>query len=129
MSKKCLFCGAELEDNAVFCDECGRKQEKNTADESKSQPEKEQVTQNQENEERKKAQAYHAWVSLIVGVISIVLIFVFPFVSLPISIIGIVLGIKGIKSSKKAFSVVGSVINVAAAGFVLSALIAGILGL
>lgn len=27
MSKKCTNCGAELEDNAVFCDECGAKQE------------------------------------------------------------------------------------------------------
>ena len=26
MSKKCIKCGAELEDIAVFCDECGTKQ-------------------------------------------------------------------------------------------------------
>ncbi len=27
MSKKCVYCGAELEDDAIFCDECGKKQE------------------------------------------------------------------------------------------------------
>lgn len=27
MSKKCIYCGAELEDDALFCDECGKKQE------------------------------------------------------------------------------------------------------
>ena len=27
MSKKCIKCGAELEENAVFCDECGMKQD------------------------------------------------------------------------------------------------------
>ena len=26
-SKKCIYCGAELEDDALFCDECGKKQE------------------------------------------------------------------------------------------------------
>lgn len=26
MSKKCINCGAELEDNAMFCDECGAAQ-------------------------------------------------------------------------------------------------------
>lgn len=26
MSKKCMQCGAELEDNALFCDECGAQQ-------------------------------------------------------------------------------------------------------
>ena len=26
MSKKCIQCGAELEDEAMFCDECGAKQ-------------------------------------------------------------------------------------------------------
>lgn len=26
MSKKCIQCGAELEDNALFCDECGVRQ-------------------------------------------------------------------------------------------------------
>ena len=27
MSKKCIYCGTELEDDALFCDECGKKQE------------------------------------------------------------------------------------------------------
>lgn len=27
MSKRCIKCGAELEDQAIFCDECGAKQE------------------------------------------------------------------------------------------------------
>lgn len=31
MSKKCIQCGAELEDNALFCDECGAKQVTSTS--------------------------------------------------------------------------------------------------
>ncbi len=31
MSKKCIYCGAELEDDDLFCDVCGRKQEENTS--------------------------------------------------------------------------------------------------
>ena len=27
MSKQCLFCGASIDDNALFCDECGKKQD------------------------------------------------------------------------------------------------------
>ena len=27
MSKKCLFCGAILEDEDMFCGECGKKQD------------------------------------------------------------------------------------------------------
>lgn len=31
MSKKCIYGGAELEDDDLFCDVCGRKQEENTS--------------------------------------------------------------------------------------------------
>ncbi len=31
MSKKCPNCGAELEDNALFCDECGSKLDQQTS--------------------------------------------------------------------------------------------------
>ena len=27
MAKKCIYCGFGLEDDAMFCNECGRKQE------------------------------------------------------------------------------------------------------
>lgn len=33
MSKKCLFCGAILEDEDIFCDECGKKQDEAAAKE------------------------------------------------------------------------------------------------
>ena len=36
MSKKCIYCGAELEDDALFCDECGKKQE--LAKETETEP-------------------------------------------------------------------------------------------
>lgn len=40
MSKKCIVCGSDLEDNAKFCDECGAKQEI-----IKSDKEKKKVTE------------------------------------------------------------------------------------
>lgn len=38
MSKKCLNCGAELEDNALFCDECGVQLVQNSVQKSASAP-------------------------------------------------------------------------------------------
>ena len=29
MAKKCIYCGEQLEDDALFCDECGKKQDEN----------------------------------------------------------------------------------------------------
>lgn len=31
MSKKCIFCGSLLEDNDLYCSECGQKQEESVA--------------------------------------------------------------------------------------------------
>ena len=41
MSKKCIYCGNELDDDAAFCGECGKKQE----------PSSHQETTNEERQE------------------------------------------------------------------------------
>lgn len=58
MSKKCIYCGAELEDDALFCDECGKKQElaKETGTEQNIQKDAEMKAK-QEADAKAKAEA------------------------------------------------------------------------
>lgn len=58
MSKKCIYCGAELEDDALFCDECGKKQElaKETGTEQNIQKDAE-IKAKQEADAKAKAEA------------------------------------------------------------------------
>lgn len=44
MSKKCIYCGAELEDDDLFCDICGRKQEENTSHKAVQTPSQEETS-------------------------------------------------------------------------------------
>lgn len=44
MSKKCIYCGAELEDDDLFCDVCGRKQEENTSHKAVQTPSHEETS-------------------------------------------------------------------------------------
>lgn len=56
MSKKCIYCGAELEDDALFCDECGKKQESVKEAEQNAKKEAE-LKAKQEAEAKAKADA------------------------------------------------------------------------
>ncbi len=72
MSKLCIKCGAELEDQAIFCDECGAKQETIT---NKSE---EPLTQRQLNEQKNNMkQSGMGIVSFILGIISVMTFGVF----------------------------------------------------
>ena len=43
MSKQCLFCGAVLDDDAIFCDECGKRQDDVSTKEIVSKKEQEET--------------------------------------------------------------------------------------
>ena len=106
MSKLCIKCGAELEDQAIFCDECGAKQKTIT---NKSE---EPLTQRQLNEQKNNMkQSGMGIVSFILGIISVMTFGVF---FLP-EILGIIFGILGRQDKTKKT-------GMATTGFVLSLL-------
>ena len=58
MSKKCIYCGAELEDDALFCDECGKKQElPKEAETEQNAPKDAELKAKQEADAKAKAEA------------------------------------------------------------------------
>ena len=58
MSKKCIYCGAELEDDALFCDECGKKQElSKEAETEQNAPKDAELKAKQEVAQRAKEEA------------------------------------------------------------------------
>lgn len=119
MSKKCLFCGSVLDNEALFCDDCGKKQEAPTHNEVKI---KEQVPfepQTYYNEKPsvqsmpgpfvnapiqakpKDNSNVFAWVGFALGIASYVLFFPLIIPTLITGIAGLVFSIMGVKSSKK----------------------------
>lgn len=95
MSKYCRTCGAEIEDNAVFCDECGTRQEMQQP--SINMPTKRQMNDTDIYTENKIKQSGFGIASFVFGIISIITLGVFYFPE----IIGIVFGIVGIKDKSK----------------------------
>lgn len=74
MSKKCVNCGNELEDNAVFCDECGTKQiEIDTPDLEKKGTKNEGTCESKENEGIKKAEKKgfgKKWLWIVIAIVA-----------------------------------------------------------
>ena len=139
MSKKCISCGAELEDDELFCGDCGAKQvvtpepkTKKAKSRQTEQPQKKNaemtesekqlfiqaeaeakarlMLEREENEkkktERKRNPKHFAIVSLILGIASLagILTITGPFITVPT---GLVFGCLGLKSEKKAMSIIG----------------------
>ena len=143
MIRKCISCGAALEDDEIFCGECGAKQvadvesevkqEKNTKLENSTTAEldkdaflqakaeaKARLEFEREEKERKKAERknnpkHFAIISLIMGILSYVGIFTIfgPFITVPL---GLVFGFLGLKSEKKKTSIAGIGLNI---GFII----------
>lgn len=217
MGKQCLFCGASLDDDAIFCDECGKRQDDEAAKEiaveraqevvaakeqeradmerakvetevkahlettkevrptaekvqqemdgkreqaectqnkkksaevkecendstkvnikaeaeARIKPEEEQQTRTdagcqemighkeedakvkkeREVQEKKNNSTYLALASLILGIASIILIFSFTILSLPLCIAGTIFSIKGMKTAKRGMAIAGLIMN------------------
>lgn len=113
MSKKCIVCGSELDDNAVFCDECGVEQkeiaEQQKVGEVNVQPQVEEL----EQKERRifttdKESSLRGFISLVLGIISIIAknsIF---------AVIGILLGMTVLfnKRKKKMIAICGILLSI-----------------
>lgn len=133
MSKKCLFCGSVLDDEAQFCDDCGKKQEQITASinqvPTNAQYYNNQPGQNslpvqpvqgfsgaypaQPNTTAKPKDNYNvfAWIGLGLGIVSYILIYPLILPTLITSVIGLVFSIIGTKSPKKTVSIISIVLN------------------
>lgn len=133
MSKKCLFCGSVLDDKALFCDDCGKKQEQSAENMNQVHTEAQyyntQPQQNglpvqpvqgfpasypvQPNTMVKPKNNYNvfAWIGLGLGIASVILFYPFIFPTLITGIVGLVFSIVGTKSSKKAVAIVSIILN------------------
>ncbi len=109
MSKYCIKCGAELEDNAMFCDDCGAQQMMQSA------PIKE-VASNQvkmSNADNKKMkESGYGIASLVLGIISVLTL---GALFLP-ELLGIIFGICGLrdKSKKTSLALTGLILSIVA---------------
>lgn len=160
MSKKCLFCGNVMEDDDLFCDECGKKQAEaspekdntkqtefistpqevqrnsskketrtNSIPKNQSQEEREAELRikseaeakirleyeinekNRKKEDRKNNPKHLAILSLIFAIVSYPLIITTIFLPIITAPIGLILGIKGLKSTKKITAVFGIILS------------------
>ena len=89
----CAVCGKEMENDVAYCPDCGRKVKEEANVPAKKQTEK-------------KVQ-----VSLILGIIGIVLAWLFALLGHAVSIIGIVLGVREYKETEKTAGLVVSIIG------------------
>ena len=99
----CKRCGSSLQEGTIFCSNCGEKIESNeTNNISNSNPTNTFNSLNSANSSQQKPDN----ASLVIGIISIVLSFIFSVLIIPLAIIGLVVGI-----SKKPRNMVGIVLN------------------
>lgn len=112
MSKKCVNCGAELEDGAVFCDECGVQQSKEQSQMRSNEKSSENNYQlNQTNIAVTSGKNTGMGIaSLVCGVIAICTLggFIIP------EILGIIFGIIAIrdKTAKNGLPIAGLVMSI-----------------
>lgn len=115
MSKKCIQCGAELEDAALFCDECGAKQIVDQPKETqKKAPEPKKTKEPKKKKEKDSVDAgpknsKMGVASLVFGIIAACTAGVF---FIP-QVLGLVFGIIAIqnKESKHNFAVIGIILS------------------
>ena len=107
MSRICIKCGAQLEDNALFCDDCGEKQPKQNT-ENYPNINNQMNTVNVSTKDNMKQSGFGI-ASFVLGVISIV---TFGILCIP-EILGIVFGIIGVcdKTRKKGFALAGLIMS------------------
>lgn len=117
MSKKCIQCGAELEDMAVFCDECGAKQIAEQPKVSQGEATRPQNTREQRIEkkvvvEQKDRNSKMGVASLVFGIIAVCTVGIF---FIP-EVLGLIFGIIALqnKDSRHNFAVTGIVLSVVA---------------
>lgn len=103
----CKYCGKEIEDSSITCEFCG----KETVQSEAPQPETKDTLMDtllliKKQKEEKKAKS-----ALILGIASLFAWFL-PIFGYPVAIIGLIMGVAGLKTEKKSSAVVGIVLCV-----------------
>ena len=98
----CSNCGAELGEGIKFCQKCGSE---DYAERQNSFSD--QGTQNASLIDK----SGHATASLVLGIIGLIAWFI-PLLGFPVTIVGLIFGVLGQKSSKKAIAVAGLVLSI-----------------
>lgn len=130
MSKKCLFCGSVLDDEALFCDDCGKKQEAMVQNEVTMKEQAPPLGAQTYYNERPSVQSMpgsfasapmqakpkdnstvFAWVGFALGIASYVLFFPLMLPTAITGTVGLVFSIMGVRSSKKGIAIVSIVLN------------------
>lgn len=120
----CKNCGNELKENEVFCGMCGNKvvidntsgilqnSSLNMNNQNISQPSYDYYRSSFNNNQNsnKKNNSWKNAVSFVIGIVSLVLVFLFQILTMPLSIVGLVFGILAIKENKK--YKVGLILNI-----------------
>lgn len=91
----CKNCGNQLNENEIFCGRCGTKVETNIVGENP-------FNQNfDSNISDKKDKSKKNTISIVLGIVSLVLVFILLVFIWPVSIVGIIFGILALKENKK----------------------------
>jgi len=98
----CTNCGGNIEDGVKFCSKCGKAV--SVFNESNTQVHEQQFIHTVD----KKGQAI---TSLVLGLVGIIAWFL-PLLGFPVSIIGLIMGVIGQKSTKKNMATVGLVLSI-----------------
>lgn len=109
MNKFCSNCGNNLTEVDVFCGKCGQKtlctnnqvinnnsyQQNSYTSGNAHMSQNYNLNQNIQKKDSKKT------VSLVIGIICIILVFIFQILTMPLSLVGIIFGVSSYKISKK----------------------------
>lgn len=120
----CKNCGNELKENEVFCGRCGNKvvidNTSNISQNSNLNMNNQNISQQSYNYSQpsfnnnqnfnKKDNNWKNTVSFVIGIVSLVLVFLFQILTMPLSIVGLVFGILAIRENKK--HKIGLILNI-----------------
>lgn len=139
MSKVCIKCGAQLDDNAVFCDDCGFRQDQQfmqegTAEEQQVDKGEDQfsgiyskatdtVVENSRKQAQKQSKIGIA--AFVMGILSIATLGAF----FTFDILGIIFGVIGLKrkNTKTSFAKIGLILSIVATVFVCIVMLIAVL--
>ncbi len=101
----CSQCGNSVKSDANFCQHCGaiinKKQEKSTSlepDFNKPYPEQDPLYHSNNNQPKEQN---NGKISIIIGAITLILVFILQIFTIPLSIVGLVFGVKYYQQTKK----------------------------
>lgn len=111
----CKKCGNQIQQNEKFCSKCGNITENNNITNESTQQQfnsnnisyqqnlQMQYQNNYSNNQNQipKKSSWKSTTSLVIGIISLVLVFIFQIFAMPLSFAGIIFGILSVKNNKK----------------------------